>query len=773
MGKRHRAIKISGMKVILLLMLSVLMTCGINIKAEATGTEQSATGEGGIYNVFPNSEIMKQASPVPAVIPGVNYDKSSLTITLNNAAVQGTLQFNSYQKQSDDEMVTAHYTVVLNGESTAYALKLMDAVEVTIKGSGTLKVQAPNRNTDYGAAITFNDTYKKVAPKLIIEGGTVIVDSTYHGFTLKEAGCIYIKRGATAVTFIGKTDNGVKYSVLPSKDDLEGNESVPNLFTDLVCKATDLSDENKIVYIAPNGADTSKTISSTSLLDSEKDKYYRLDFGGVTATWQSEGTVIETDVFYPGQTAEYKGATPTKAADAEYTYTFSGWSPTPGIISADTTYTATYTKEINKYTVTWKNYDGTTLETDSNVEYGSTVTYNGETPTRAADAEYTYTFAGWSPSVTNVTGDATYTATYTSTAIPKNDNSADSVTVKESVEINSEGLIAIDDSAGITQNVITESIAANSSAETKAAIANANKVEYKVVSAAASNESTGASDLLEAIGNKNYTFGEFFDLSLQVFADGINVGNVTDLTGKIKITLSIPEALRKEGRRFIIVRFHNGKTDMVGNGTGTTATIETDGFSTYAIAYYDEADTAVLLKGEAKGSNKIKLTWSKISGATGYTLYGAKCGSKYKEIKTFAASKTKYVAKKLKGGKIYKYYVVAKGVKDASGDNLKSLPVYVIAGDGGKKGNPTKVTAKSKVTVKVGKKANLKAKVVMPKAKTHIGKGYCNPIRYISSDESVASVTKNGKVKGVSAGSCTVYAVASNGMRKKVKVTVK
>ena len=136
-------------------------------------------------------------------------------------------------------------------------------------------------------------------------------------------------------------------------------------------------------------------------------KYYTIRFVNY------DGTILETQTLEKGFTPVYSGAEPAKEADAQYTYTFSGWTPTIAEVTGDATYTATFTATKNKYLVTFKDEDGTILQSEE-VEYGVTPTAPAN-PTKAATAEWTYTFAGWDKEIISVAEATTYTATYTAT----------------------------------------------------------------------------------------------------------------------------------------------------------------------------------------------------------------------------------------------------------------------------------------------------------------------------------------------------------------------
>lgn len=137
--------------------------------------------------------------------------------------------------------------------------------------------------------------------------------------------------------------------------------------------------------------------------------------GTAKATFKNyDGKVLEEKDVKIGDTVTYTGDTPNKPADAQYTYTFTGWSPALGTASEDTEYVAQYRTTVRSYTVTFYDEDGKTVLQTVQVPYGSTPTYTGSTPTKTdATGQYSYTFSGWSPALKTVTGATSYKATYT------------------------------------------------------------------------------------------------------------------------------------------------------------------------------------------------------------------------------------------------------------------------------------------------------------------------------------------------------------------------
>lgn len=163
---------------------------------------------------------------------------------------------------------------------------------------------------------------------------------------------------------------------------------------------------------APDGSGTSYENGATVKFTEDTTLYAIWTPVTYTVTWKNaDGTVLETDenVAY-GTVPTYNGETPTKAADAQYTYTFSGWSPEISDVTGNVTYTATYSSNIRSYTITWQNEDGTVIDT-TEVEYDQIPSHDA--PVKAGGEHYSYIFAGWTPALAKVTEDATYKASFT------------------------------------------------------------------------------------------------------------------------------------------------------------------------------------------------------------------------------------------------------------------------------------------------------------------------------------------------------------------------
>ena len=141
-----------------------------------------------------------------------------------------------------------------------------------------------------------------------------------------------------------------------------------------------------------------------------------------TVKFYSGSTLLQTvnNVAY-GSSAAYTGATPTKEASAQYTYSFIGWNANSSAseadpdamsnITSDKNIYAIYSNTLRSYTITFVRAaidGGGTLQTQT-VAYGTVPTYTGSIPTTTQQG---YAFKGWTPTLTAVTGDATYTAAF-------------------------------------------------------------------------------------------------------------------------------------------------------------------------------------------------------------------------------------------------------------------------------------------------------------------------------------------------------------------------
>ena len=137
----------------------------------------------------------------------------------------------------------------------------------------------------------------------------------------------------------------------------------------------------------------------------------------VFATFKNfDDTFLSEEKVAKGDDANYNGSKPLKeyTGTEKKTYRFSGWDKNTENLLTDTTFIAQFDL-LNLYTATFKNYDGTVLETKDVVQ-GDDAVYTGSTPykpgSRSGDYIYSYIFSGWSSSLTNIQSDKVFTAQF-------------------------------------------------------------------------------------------------------------------------------------------------------------------------------------------------------------------------------------------------------------------------------------------------------------------------------------------------------------------------
>ena len=368
-----------------------------------------------------------------------------------------------------------------NGDNVSWTLD--DAGTLTIKGSGAMADYA------YSSDVPWMNYRNSITSVVINYGVTSIGKYAFYSFTSLPSITIpdsvtsigkdsfYCCTNLTSVT-IPNSVTSIGEGAFKSCDKLKTTDnsisidkalydSNKDLFPDIPLTSfnftkyaiTYTSDGNGTVSGADESASTDKitltitpnanyVIDTVTYTDNGTEKTINKDANGnysftmpsedvtVSATFKrvkadvtfvsDDGTVLQTTNYTLNAVPSFTEATPTKAADDQYTYTFAGWSdgtktygPTDTLpaVTDDATYTAAFDSTVKQYTIKFIDEDGSVLQS-GNFDYGTTPVYTGTTPTKAEDDDYTYAFAGWAPAITSVTGNTTYTATFTGTLKP-------------------------------------------------------------------------------------------------------------------------------------------------------------------------------------------------------------------------------------------------------------------------------------------------------------------------------------------------------------------
>ena len=182
-----------------------------------------------------------------------------------------------------------------------------------------------------------------------------------------------------------------------------------------------------------------------------------------------------------------------------------------------------------------------------------------------------------------------------------------------------------------------------------------------------------------------------------------------------------------------------------------------------------------MLLATGKGGNrKITISWRSYEDADGYDCYWSYCDGKrsYKKLSTVKAAKDRVTSRRLDNNRRYKYFVAAYKLIDGKKVYIaKSNSLHVALKDA-KATNAKKVTVnQTNVRLKAGDTFVIRSRTRLEntnkKELLHAA-----AYRYYTSDQSVASVSKTGKIKALKSGTCVIYVVANNGVYGTIKVTV-
>ena len=395
---------------------------------EATGI---TINEGGYWDTFELN--VGETKQLTATIQPENTTDKTVTWSSNNTSV-ATVDQNGLVTAVSTGTATITVTTsngVSNG--TNIRVKAIEPTSITI-----------NENTGEIIPLYVGDTYQLSATVLPENAGnkTVRWSSEDNNIARVSSSGLVKAMGAGFVNITARTNNGLEdyvtfevtvkpvdpvyYTIrflnydgaeLQNSQVLEGNMPVYNgtipVHPEDEQYTYSFSGWQPEIVAATANADYTATFTATEkTVTPPEPTYYTVTF----MDW--DGTELLVEQVEEGHDAHGPETDPTREG-----YIFTGWSKPITNITANLIVIAQYEiiPQPVYYTIRFLNYDGTELQSSQVLE-GETPVYNGTTPTKSEDEQYTYEFSGWSPAVVAATANADYTAQFTATEKPQPQN---------------------------------------------------------------------------------------------------------------------------------------------------------------------------------------------------------------------------------------------------------------------------------------------------------------------------------------------------------------
>ena len=327
---------------------------------------------------------------------------SMLNIRADVSAMNENIYFDDVPYQVADYMTKNMTTAVSDGEDQYDPAKSV-AANYTAITTNTNKTNAGTINgyNSYQIPLSSYDTLQ------IMAKGTKTFDNTGSGdknvYTINKK--TYVN---TIVEGQFRQEVGGVETYLPYVMDQDGTISQPE----------EVQDKVEYTAIHGTGSDTKEeTGTGSENPKAQKGNSFTVDLPVI----KNDNKVIKYFVTDSKAENNQRRSSDTQAyvpssglvEETKEQFTYNPGSQIRNILEAEDQVYHVYYDGDFKYTVLWKNEDGTQLEKDENVKYNTDPEYNGATPTKASsDTDYKWEFTGWTPDTEKVTKDVTYTAVF-------------------------------------------------------------------------------------------------------------------------------------------------------------------------------------------------------------------------------------------------------------------------------------------------------------------------------------------------------------------------